>query len=206
MKIIKISILVVITLLTLVFSVKFENLQKYNNRIGIRNFDSDKIANMLWEKEMDNCIRNAPNLEIVVSALHKPEGFQKYGKKLGISKTSYILVRGTGKIVDKSKDLLIVETNPNESISIQIGAVFGNAARDGSGIVNVNDYVNMTDFNNLSISLNKLIKEKVIDILPAHIKINSTIDFAGIFEVREDKKLPERFEIIPLKANLTDGE
>ncbi len=205
-RVIKTILLAALVLFTLVCSVKLETLESYNSRMNHNFFNADETAKSLWEKELDKSIDKAPDLNTVISELENPASFQKYGKKLGISKTNYILVNGRGKIVDKSDELLIIQTNENESISIQIGHIFGNAVRDGSGIVDVNNFVNMTDFNNLSISLNKLVQKNVIDSMLKNISINSTLSFTGVMELREDQKIPSRLEIIPLKTQIVNGE
>lgn len=205
-RVIKTILLAALVLFTLVCSVKLETLESYNSRMNHNFFNSDETAKSLWEKELDKSIDKAPDLNTVISELENPASFQKYGKKLGISKTNYILVNGRGKIVDKSDELLIIQTNENESISIQIGHIFGNAVRDGSGIVDVNNFVNMTDFNNLSISLNKLVQKNVIDSKLKNISINSTLSFTGVMELREDQEIPSRLEIIPLKTQIVNGE
>lgn len=205
-RVIKTILLAALVLFTLVCSVKLETLESYNSRMNHNFFNADETAKSLWEKELDKSIDKAPDLNTVISELENPATFQKYGKKLGISKTNYILVNGRGKIVDKSDELLIIQTNENESISIQIGHIFGNAVRDGSGIVDVNNFVNMTDFNNLSISLNKLVQKNVIDSMLKNISINSTLSFTGVMELREDQEIPSRLEIIPLKTQIVNGE
>ena len=40
--------------------------------------------------------------------------------------------------------------------------IFGNAVRDATGLININEFKNTMDFNNVSAELNRIIREKVL--------------------------------------------
>lgn len=202
MKLLRIISIPVLLLLIVLFSVR---IGKKEDLARSSSFDAVTFAQDLWDKQLPSCILNAPVDEEVIAMLHQnvPEAFRKYGRKVGISKTAYILMKGKGTLIRKHEEHLTVVNDARDTLLIATAFIFGNAVRDGSGLVDVSDFVNMTAFNDVSVALNKLVRAKLIPVLSADdVKIGKSIVYAGVTELREDKPVPSVIPLIPVQATI----
>ena len=65
---------------------------------------------------------------------------------------------------DDVVSIALQEGEPAEVV-IEIGPVFGNAIRDGSGLLDVSEFANSQDFNALSAEINRRVEELVLPVL-----------------------------------------
>ena len=196
-------------LLIIFFSLKVENLQEHQAKAPTTIFDASEYANHFWTEKLPQRIAEAPDANLLLTKLNENPSmaFSTYGKKLGISKTYYFLFQGNGFIQAIHNEYLsVVLNNTQDTLHIATAFIFGNAVRDGSGSVNIDNFINMTDFNNVSIAINKLVKEKIVPRLKKSATIGKQIEFAGVAELRVDQAIPEILSIIPVKANISDEE
>ena len=94
----------------------------------------------------------------------------------------------------------------NTKIHVATDFIFGNAVRDGSGQVDINTFLNMTDFNNVSVAINKLVKGKVVSRLKKAAAPGKQIEFTGAAEIREDQINLDSLRVIPVQAIVSDGK
>ena len=187
-------------------SLDIEKLDKYKAANKDTSFDATEYANLFWENQLTDCIENAPDIKVITKQLEQnPEvAFEKYTHKLGISKTHYLILHGSGIISSVDEEFLLVRTDDDTLVELATEFIFGNSLRDGSGKVDINQFVNMTDFNNVSVALNKLVKEKVVSRLKRSAKAGMRIEFAGATEINEENADLTQFRVIPISANLSD--
>jgi hypothetical protein len=95
-----------------------------------------------------------------------------------------VLLRGSGRVtaVERSRVLLEVE---GTLVALVTGPVFGNAVRDGSGLVEVNDVPGLAEFNEVSAVINRLVEERVQPGIRAGARPGVVLRFAGCAEVPE---------------------
>ncbi len=189
------------------FSLDIQNLDEYKAANVNTKFDATEFAQQFWDNELAASINNATDVQTAIQQLEiNPEiAFEKYGHKLGISKTYYLILKGSGIIESVEEEYLLVRIDENTQIQVATDFIFGNAIRDGSGKVDINQFVNMTDFNNVSVALNKMAKEKVVARLKKSAKAGMQIEFIGAAELNEDNIDVTKIRIIPIAAKLTDG-
>jgi predicted lipoprotein len=206
-KIIKYSIGVLAIVVVGYFSLDIQNLDEYKAANANIKFDATEFARQFWENQLADCINSAPEANVVVQQLEQnPEvAFEKYAHKLGISKTYYLILKGSGVIESVDEEFLLVRIDENTQIQVATDFIFGNAIRDGSGKVDINQFVNMTDFNNVSVALNKLAKEKIVSRLKKSAKAGMRIEFTGATELNEENIDLTNIRVIPVTAKLTDG-
>jgi predicted lipoprotein len=171
-------------------------------------FDPDKYSNEFWETKLPVCIDKAISITELKQMLSKgPEkAFNNYAHKLGISKTFYFFIKGTGKIRNINEEKINVTVNENTQVDIASLYIFGNAIRDGSGMVDINRFLNMTDFNKISVLLNKRVKKEIVAPMIEKAKPGMTIEFVGAAEINSEEIKADLISIIPVKITLTDGE
>ena len=206
-KTIKYIIGVAVAFLIIFLSLDIQNLEKYK-AARTAEFNASDYAQKFWNDSLPHCIANAAELSFVMQLLNdNPDSaFENYGHKLGISKTYYFLVKGKGIIEavnDESLEILLVN---QKKIEIATDFIFGNAVRDGSGKVNINDFLNMTDFNDVSVAINKLVKEKVVSRLRNSAAAGKNLEFAGALEIRKDEINLSTLFLIPVSVKLSDGQ
>lgn len=195
-------------LLVVYFSLDIENLQEHQAKTTKTAFDASEYANRFWEEGLPKSIAGATPVTILLKSMENDRqgAFEKYGNKLGISKTGYFMVKGKGTIQSVKDDYLLVAIDDSTSVQIAIDFIFGNAVRDGSGQVNINTFLNMTDFNNVSVAIDKLVKNKVVSRLKKAAAPGKQLEFAGAVELEEDQINVDSLWIIPVQAIVSDGK
>jgi len=195
-------------LLLLYFSFDIRNLDEYKSSVKADYFDAEAYINNIWENKMPVIARQAPEISVVLDLLENnpDKAFSEYGNKLGISKTWYFMVKGQGVLGEEDAEAVWINLADNRRIRLATAFIFGNAVREGSGVVNINNFVNMTDFNNVSIALNKKVKTEVIPVLKNNLIAGQQISFAGAFEFSEDTGSLSDIRIIPVSVTTKDAE
>ena len=192
----------------LYFSFDIKNLDEYKSLGKADYFDAEAYINNVWETKMPVIARQSPEISVVLDLLdNNPEkAFLEYGNKLGISKTWYFMVKGQGVIGEEDAEAVWINLANNRRIRLATSFIFGNAVREGSGLININDFVNMTDFNNVSVALNKKVKTEVIPTLKNNLIAGQLLAFAGAFEFSEDSGNLTDIRIIPVSVTTKDAE
>jgi predicted lipoprotein len=89
-------------------------------------------------------------------------------------------------------------------VALRIGPVFGNTVRDGCGLLDVNAFPGLEEFNALSAELNALVERNVLPALKAGANVGATVRFAGCAEAPESA--PDAGEplllIVPIQAGM----
>jgi predicted lipoprotein len=203
---IRYSLGILAVLLILFLSLDIQKLDEYKAADTTVYFSAKEYAGDVWENELPEVInRSAYFLPLVNLLQNNPEtAFTEFGKKLGISKTWYFMAKDEGIIKSIEEENLLIEVNGFHT-RIATSFIFGNAIRDGSGAVDIDEFLNMTDFNNVSIEINNLVKNNVVPILNKNAKPGMKLEFAGAFEIKEDDVDVQSIRIIPVSVNLSDG-
>lgn len=201
---IKYSLWFLAILLILFLSLDIRKLNEYKAADTTVTFDAVKYARDAWNNELPLAVKDAPEIDPLIDMLkNEPQkALEEYGRKLGISKTYYFLTRGKATVGAVEDEFIWVNTGPEKQVKIATAFIFGNAVRDGSGVVDIDEFVNMTDFNNVSVVLNKIIREEVAAKLKSKVKPGMKVDFAGAFEIKEDEINTDSIRIIPVSAKL----
>lgn len=195
-------------LLLLFFSLDIQKLDVHKAETSIESFNARSYAQTFWEKDLPQCINNAKDLsELMVLLQNDPEkAFDDFGHKLGISKTHYFFVKDIGRISRIDTEYLLLNLENNTSVMLATDFIFGNAVRDGSGKVDINQFVNMTDFNEVSVALNKMVKQKIVAPLKDKAQIGRLVDFAGAIEVNEENMDLKHIRVIPVSINISKDD
>jgi predicted lipoprotein len=206
-RIIKYTTGVLALIIVIFLSLDIRKLDEYKAVKANVKFDATEFAGQFWENQLADCINNAQDVKTVFQEIEQnPElAFEKYAHKLGISKTYYLILKGSGVIESVDQEYLLVRIDENTQVQVATDFIFGNAVRDGSGKVDINQFLNMTDFNNVSVALNKLVKEKTVSRLKKSAKTGMQIEFTGATEISEENTDLTAIRFIPITAKLTDG-
>jgi predicted lipoprotein len=123
---------------------------------------------------------------------------------VGLGSVYYYFIKGTGRIVSVEKDfvgLSLRDDQPAVQISLATGNIFGNAVRDGTGLLDVNEFANSQDFNAVSSEINRRIEEQVLPDLRQRAAIGAGVRFVGCVEIIEETDL-RPLRIVPFIVEL----
>lgn len=195
-------------LLILVFSFKIEKLDEYRASITVTDFDAVDYAKDVWQIKMPVVSYDAPDIVSLIDLLEtdKEQAFEEFGRKLGISQTWYFMTKGEGVVESIGEENLSINIGADKNIQLATSFIFGNAVRDASGVVDIDDFINMTDFNNVSVALNNLVREEVAGELKKSVRPGMKLEFAGAFEINEENTDVDSIRMIPVSVEISDEQ
>lgn len=183
-------------------SVYFKKLDEVN--AGTDSFNGRKFATKFWTEKLEPALANVPDAAQLFDLLktNREQAFSRFGKSVSIGNIKYFLVKGIGEIqsVEENGVVLLVNTKSGEKpVTIATEYIFGNAVRDASGQIDINDFANSSDLNTISAELNQIIRDKVLPPFLSKVKKGDEITFAGALELNQ--KYPDlvNIEIIPIR-------
>jgi predicted lipoprotein len=138
-------------------------------------FDAVAFSKKLWEENLSPRLGNAVELATFIKAtqVNPADAFSKYTNALGIGNYRYALIRTEGIVADIKEDDITLQVKLGDSLMITKLAtefIYGNAIRDASGLVDVKDFPNTMDLNNISEELNKMVRKTVLPAFKAAVK------------------------------------
>ncbi len=194
-------------LLVLYLSLDIRRLEDSNQGRLSGAFDAKSYVADFWENKLPLCIDNATDISLLAEQLRSnPDAaFNSHGHSLGISSTYYFFVKGSGVIDTITSENVVISTGSGTHARLATLYVFGNAVRDGSGMVDINGFLNMMDFNQVSVEINKRVKQEIIAKKVPQLRPGQTIRFKGAAELHRKKFNPDFIPLIPVQIITDDG-
>src|SRR5450756_2066672 len=154
-------------------------------------FDATQFAEVFWTNQLLAASGKAVKAEVLLLAIQADPAAAKrnFAHRVGLSEGYFYFVSGHGRVLAVSDDevsLAVTDGGTNAEISLQTGLVFGNALRDGTGLLNASDYSNSQDFNDISAALNHLAETRILPKLHEQAKVGAMISFTGCAEVDDE--------------------
>jgi predicted lipoprotein len=169
-------------------------------------FNAASFAQQLWEKQLPARLDSAITLDSLAAALKgdPARAFDKYFNSLSIGNIRYGLVKITGKVLSVNEDdVTVVTTGSNaQTVTIATEYVYGNAIRDASRLVDIKDFVNTADLNNISEALNKKVRTTVLPVFKTTVKKGDNIVCTGAIELNQAHYTLDGLEIIPVQCKI----
>jgi predicted lipoprotein len=125
----------------------------------------------------------------------------QFGRTVGVSSSYFLFVRGAGRVVSADADnvaLALKAEGPEVDIVVPLGPVFGNAVRDGTGLLNSSAYPNAQEFNDISAALNRIVETNVLPQLQQIATVGKRIQFAGCVEVGDEETDLKPLKLVPI--------
>lgn len=202
-------IAVFIGIILLIFlSLDIHRLDRERRRPVSEVFKVEEYVADLWDNQLPAVISDAVELPYLITLLedNPEEAFDNYSRKLGISNTHYFYFSASGTVETIDEETVLVIANDNVPVELETLYVFGNAIRDGSGLVDIDEFLNMMDFNMVSVYLNRKVKSEVTDPFRREVQSGNVVSFTGAAEIDRREGLPERFKVIPIQITIHDGD
>ena len=165
-----------------------------------KTFDAKAYAKDFLFKKLPSQKDKAVDISKLVADLkNNPRQAFAYSHAQNNGDIRFFMVQGQGEILkmDETNAYLKVPGVSSEVV-LATEYIIGNAARDGSGIISVDEFNTTMDMNTVSEEINKLIRAEVLPPFESKAKTGNTVDFTGCIELNQTKPLPETLEVIPL--------
>lgn len=151
-------------------------------------FDPAAAAAQIWQTDLPAAALRAVELETLAAALRTDptQARATHARSTGLG-TAYYFVRGRGRVVARDRNQVRVELagSAGTVVALRIGPVFGNTVRDGCGLLDVNAFPGLAEFNALAAALNALVEKNVIPPLRDRAVVGAEVGFAGCAEAPE---------------------
>src|ERR1035437_10850 len=168
-------------------------------------FNAAQFAETFWTKQLPASLDKTVKADVLLSAIHGDAATakKKFSRSVGLSEGYFYFVSGSGRVVAVSGDevsVAVTDGSTNAEVSLQTGLVFGNALRDGMGLLNASDYPNSQDFNDISAALNHIVETRVLPKLREQAKVGAEINFVGCAEVDDQSTDLKPLKAIPIQT------
>jgi predicted lipoprotein len=170
-------------------------------------FSPKEFAERFWNEQLLKSLDKATKAEILLPAIQNnaDEARKKFSRSVGVSESYTYFLSGKGRVLAVTEDeirLAVTDGATSPEISLQVGLLFGNAVRDGTGLLNVNDYPNSQDFNGISEALNHIIETRVQPKLREQAKVGTVVRFVGCAEVNDEASDLKPLKVVPIVAEV----
>lgn len=192
---------------TLLFnSVSIKSLDAVKRERVLASFKPADFARDFWDNALLKHLHQAVDAKAFLTQLAEdPEkAREKFARQMGIG-AYFGFLSGEGEIlrVDEEGVLLSILTPENEGdILVKTGFIFGNAIRDASGLLNVNDFPNSTDFNNVSTEINRIVTKEVIPSFKRLVKPGQRLIFVGASELTRVGNTGKPLQVVPITVRV----
>ncbi len=188
-------------------SVYFKKLDEVKAVETAKEFNAATYAQNFWNNKLLPSLNKAIELTQLTAMLSVDTAkiFETYSHALGIGNLRYFLVKGKGQITAVNEDdisVLLQTDITKQTITIATEYVFGNAVRDATGLIDINEFSNTMDFNNVSAELNKIIREKVLPSFKSVVKNGNAIEFVGAIELNKEHLNLSKIEVVPVEIKV----
>lgn len=168
-----------------------------------KQFNAAEFVGRFWGEKLLPAAEKAADATQVVAAVVSNPGKvrEQFGRTVGVSSSYFLFVRGAGRVVSASDDsigLALKSEGDAAEIVVPLGLVFGNAVRDGTGLLDSSSYPNAQEFNDISAALNSMVETNVLPQLQQMSKVGKRIQFAGCVEVADEETDLKPLKLVPI--------
>ncbi|MFO1477226.1 MAG: DUF2291 family protein [Verrucomicrobiota bacterium] len=167
-------------------------------------FDPVAFAHEFWSGRMLPATDRAADAALVLAAISggPAKVREQFGRTVGVSGSYFLFLRGSARVVSTNDDAIGLSVKPGgdtADIVVPLGLVFGNAVRDGTGLLDSSSYPNAQEFNDISAALNSIVETNVLPRLQQAARIGRRLQFAGCAEVADEESDLKPLKLVPIK-------
>lgn len=174
-----------------------------------KEFDAKSYARKYFESKLLPALNNAVDINslraMLLADINKT--FDTHSHALGIGNVKYFLIKGEGEITGINENdvtILVKADSAQHAYTIATEFVYGNALRDASGLISLNEFNSTMDINNVSEETNKIVRNEVLPPFKKTIKKGDVVQFFGAIELNKEHLDVENIEIIPISLKITN--
>lgn len=203
-KVFKYLVLFIIIVLVGYKSVYFKKLSDTNTSVD-NTFDATAYSKKLWEEKFPGKLDSAIQLTTLIDMIRADpdRAFAQNTSSMSIGNYRYALVK-VPVVIDKinTDDINVhLQTGADTTLQMILATeyIYGNSVRDASALVNINDFTNTTDLNNISEELNRIIRRSVLPSFKQTIKEGEKAEITGAIELNKEHINFNELELIPIR-------
>lgn len=168
-------------------------------------FSAHEFAVKFWSEKLQPSLRSAIDVRVLYSCIETESptaAVKKHARLVGIGGTAYYLVSGDGSVSSVGDDsiTLTLGQESKEVLILDTGLVFGNAVRDGTGLLDLGQFANSEEFNAIASELNTIVESSVLPSVKKLGVIGAKLRFIGIAEITDSESDPRPLHLVPLKV------
>ena len=187
--------------------VHVRSVKRVKEQIASAQFNAADFVGKFWNDQLPKATDQATGVEKLVAAIaaSPQKAHEQFGRAVGISSSYYFFVRGAGRVVsvnDDSIGLSLKSEGSDVDVAVPLGLVFGNAVRDGTGLLNSSTFPNAQQFNDISAGLNHLVETQVLPELQRIATIGKRVQFVGCVEVADEDSDLKPLKLVPISVKL----
>jgi predicted lipoprotein len=170
-------------------------------------FDATQFVETFWTNKLQPGIEKAIAAKSLLIEIQSDPATakRKFSRSVGLSESYFYFLSGEGRVVAVSDDgisLAVTDKSTNAEVLLQAGLIFGDAIRDGTGLLDPSTYPNSQDFNDISAALNQIVETRVLPDLKREAKAGVTISFAGCAEVDDESTDLKPLKVVPIQVKV----
>ncbi len=167
-------------------------------------FDAKAYAKTYLLEKIPAVKKEAVAVSDLISALNKDskKAFADYSHFQNEGDMKYFFVKGEGKVTAIDEEFVSLKIASGIEIKLAIQYIFGNTARDCSGLISIDDFSNTMDLNNVSEEINKLIKSEIVAPFTAKVQKGDSVSFLGGIELSQSNPKTDKLEIVPVQLEI----
>jgi predicted lipoprotein len=166
-------------------------------------FSAPDFVDKFWNDRLLKSLDQAADAGKVLAAIAAgPQKAQaQFGRSVGISSSYYFFLRGSGRVVsvsDTGIGLSLTAGGNDVDVLVPLGLVFGNAVRDGTGLLDSSTFPNSQEYNDISAGLNHIVETQVLPELQRIAAVGKRVQFAGCVEVSDEDQDLKPLKLVPI--------
>ncbi len=170
-------------------------------------FSAADFVGKFWNERLLKSLDQVADAGKVLAAIAAgpKKAQEQFGRSVGISSSYYFFLRGAGRVVsaDDAGVGLSLKGEGNEvDVLVPLGLVFGNAVRDGTGLLNSSAFPNAQEFNDISAGLNQIVETRVLPELQRIAAVGQRVQFVGCVEVADEDADLKPLKLVPISVKL----
>jgi predicted lipoprotein len=182
-------------------------LQEVREKQAEEIFQPAEFAQGFWNGRLLNSLDDAIDATTLMTAVREDVESAKarYAQALGIGSVYCYFIRGKGRIntiEDDSVGVCLAGKEGPVDVIIATGLIFGNAIRDGSGLIDVNQFPNSQDFNRVSEEINRIVESQVLPPFREQVALGAAVEFVGCAEIIDEGSDLDPLRVVPIVLKL----
>jgi predicted lipoprotein len=165
-------------------------------------------ADEFWNQRLPDALNHAVEIEELFEAAEQDAGQagRKFGRQVGLGGTYFLFVRGVGHVEEVAADYCALKIGGrSRRVRIRTGVVVGNAVRDATGLIDVSQFANSQDFNQLSAELNRRVEADVIAPSRERLRIGARVAFVGCAQISDSRGF-DPLSLVPVQLDMEPSE
>jgi len=167
-------------------------------------FDVADFVSGFWQDVLEPSFDEATELSSLLAAVKGDPGNSRnvHGRRAGEGAMVYYYAKGEATVVELKGRKAILEVDGEQVRLVIAPPVFGNTVRDGTGLLGVNDFDGLEEFNEVSAVLNQKVETEVMASLKGSVQVGARLSFVGCSKAPESVGDGPLLEFIPFRVEI----